>query len=65
MCVNDETVERPRRNQGLERPRRKDLPLDARPRQAHQERRTAWELPGGLPRDRLPVNCLWKIRVIF
>ena len=49
-CMDNETVERPLRPQGL-----KDLPLDARPRRAHQESLAAWGLPGGVPRDRLPV----------
>ena len=45
-------------NETVERPRRKDsrtYSLDARPRRAHQERPAAWGLPGGVPRDRLPV----------
>ena len=38
------------------RPRKDlNLPLDARPRRTHQERLAAWGLPGGVPRDRLPV----------
>ena len=33
----------------------KELPLDARPRHARQERLAAWGLPGDVPCDRLPV----------
>ena len=42
-AVDNETVERPLRPQGL-----KDLPLDARPRRAHQERLAAWGLLFGV-----------------
>ena len=45
MISDNETVERPRRNDS-----RTYLPLDARPRRAHEERLVAWGLPGGVPR---------------